>query len=566
MDQLTPVVPDDNKQAYAVTEVTPEDAGDVQVDVHTHLRDGVQRKMEQRHIQMIALAGTLGTGLFLSSGKTIAHGGPAGSVLSYILTGSIAYCMLTCVGEMAVYAPISGGYIHYIERWLHPAIGFAVGWQVCIQYCLFLPSEIIAANILISFWDQAFPKARQAGYMLILMAFAALINYFGVRWFGESEFVFALIKIALVVGLIIGGIVLDLGGGPNHDRIGFRYWKDPGAFAPYHEDSGFGYFLGFFTNLLQAAGSFAGIESIAFTAAEVKNPRVALSKAIRRLFWRIAIFYVVLVFVVGLLVPYNDPNLLQSTGTAASSPFVIAFNRAGVKVLPSIINAAILTSAFSAGSSLMYSVSRMLYGLALRGFAPRFVAKTTKQGLPVVALSIVACFFGLSFMSLGDGASTVLNWLSNLNALLVLYSPSVGFKLTHVSIGYITWMMIGVTYLRFKKGIEAQGIDRTAWRYYNRFQPWPAYWVIFWSSIVLIFSGWEVFTKGHWSAQDFVIDYITIPIFLVLAGGFWIVKRPRWLKAHELDMFGNIPKDEDVECDEPAPKTWFGKVINFLFT
>jgi amino acid transporter len=210
---------------------------------------------------------------------------------------------------------------------------------------------------------------------------------------------------------------VDLGGGPNHDRIGFRYWKDPGPFAPYHTTGSLGSFLGWFTDLLQAAGSYTGIESISMAAAEVKNPRVALSKAIKRLFWRILLFYILAVFVVGLLVPYTDPSLLQSTGTAASSPFVTAFNRAGIKALPSIINAAILTSAFSAGSSLMYSASRMLYGLSLRGYAPRILAKTTSRGLPIVSLSIVTLFFALSFMSLSSGSETVLNWLSNFNAL-----------------------------------------------------------------------------------------------------------------------------------------------------
>ncbi|WRT66027.1 uncharacterized protein IL334_002978 [Kwoniella shivajii] len=548
---------DDDKimpAAAAVTAIGDEDVGpmkdDVRVDVHTNLYDGVQRKMEQRHMQMIALAGTLGTGLFLGSGKTIAHGGPVGSLLAFILCGSIAYSMLVSVGEMAVYAPISGGYIHYIERWLNPSVGFAVGWQVCFQYCLFLPSEVIAASILISYWDTAFPVSHQAGYMVALIIGAAGINFFGVRWFGESEFIFAFIKIALVVGLIIGGIVIDLGGGPTHDRIGFRYWKNPGAFAEYHSPGDLGKFLGFFTNLLQAAGSFSGIESIAVAAAEVKNPRVALTKAIQKLFWRITIFYILLIFVVGLLVPYNDTSLLQSTGTAASSPFVIAFQRAGVKALPSIINAAVLTSAFSAGSSLMYSVSRMLYGLSLRGYAPRQLSKTTKDGLPIVSLCIVSLFFGLSFMTLSKGASTVLNWLSNLNAL----------------IGFITWGTIGVTYLRFKKGLEAQGIDRKTLHYWNRFQPWPAYWVIFWSALIIVFNGWEVFTKGHWSPSDFVIAYITIPVFSILVGGYWLVKRPKHLKVEELDMYSNIPTDEEVSYEEPPPKNFGVKVVNFLFT
>ncbi|WVR05551.1 hypothetical protein IAU60_002570 [Kwoniella sp. DSM 27419] len=523
---------------------------DVNVDVHTRLYDGVQRKMEQRHMQMIALAGTLGTGLFLGSGKTIAHGGPVGSLLAYILTGSIAYAMLVCLGEMAVYAPISGGYIHYIERWLNPAVGFAVGWQVCFQYCLFLPSEVIAANILISYWDNTFPIPHQVGYMIALMVGAAAINFFGVRWFGESEFIFAFIKIALVIGLIVGGIVVDLGGGPSGDRIGFRYWKNPGAFAEYNTKGDLGKFLGFFTNLLQSAGSYAGIESIAVAAAEVKNPRVALTKAIKRLFWRIAIFYILLIGVVGLLVPYNDPSLLQSTGTAASSPFVIAFQRAGISALPSIINAAVLTSAFSAGSSLMYSVSRMIYGMSLRGYAPRALSRTTKSGLPIAALCFVTLFYSLSFMSLNKGASTVLNWFSNLNAL----------------IGFITWAAIAVTYLRFKKGLKAQGIDRKTLHYWNRWQPWPAYWVIFWSVLIIIFNGWEVFTRGHWSPSNFVIAYITIPVFSLLLLGYWLYKRPKHLRTDELDMFSNIPTDEEVSYEEPPPKNVGVKVVNFLFT
>nr|XP_018265092.1 uncharacterized protein I303_03275 [Kwoniella dejecticola CBS 10117]OBR87250.1 hypothetical protein I303_03275 [Kwoniella dejecticola CBS 10117] len=554
MSSNPPTYDDDKILPAAAVSATVEEGAeyakdDVRVDVHTNLYDGVQRKMEQRHMQMIALAGTLGTGLFLGSGKTIAHGGPVGSFLAFVLTGSIVYSMLVCVGEMAVYAPISGGYIHYIERWLNPSVGFAVGWQVCFQYCLFLPSEIIAASILISYWDTS-NNAHQAAYMIALMVGAAAINFFGVRWFGESEFIFAFIKIALVIGLIIAGLVVDLGGGPTHDRIGFRYWKDPGAFAEYHFTGDLGKFLGFFTNLLQAAGSFAGIESIAVAAAEVKNPRVALTKAIKRLFWRITIFYILLIFVVGLLVPYTDPSLLQSTGTAASSPFVIAFQRAGIKALPSIINAAVLTSAFSAGSSLMYSVSRMLYGLSLRGYAPRILARTTKKGLPIVSLCFVTLFYALSFMTLSKGASTVLNWLSNLNAL----------------IGYITWGTIAITYLRFKKGLEAQGIDRKTLHYHSRLQPWPAYWVILWSGIIIIFNGWEVFTAGHWSGSDFVIAYITIPVFFILILGYWLVKRPKHLTIDELDMYSNIPSDEEVSYEEPPPKNWGVKVVNFLFT
>lgn len=227
-------------------------------------------------------------------------------------------------------------------------------------------------------------------------------------------------KILLVIILIIVALVIDLGGAPNGQRLGFRYWRDPGPFAPYFGDNSTGYFLGWFTDLVQAAGSYMGIEMIVVAAAEVRNPRVALKKAVKRLFWRILIFYVLLIFLVSLIVRYDDPELLQSKGTAASSPFVLAMKRAGIKGMPHFVNACVLLSAFSAGSSLMYSASRMLYGMALRGYAPRFFARTTRRGLPVFALMFTTCFYPLAYMSLSEGASTVFNWFSNLTVSLPL--------------------------------------------------------------------------------------------------------------------------------------------------
>jgi amino acid transporter len=185
-----------------------------------------------------------------------------------------------------------------------------------------------------------------------------------------------------IVGLIILGIVLDLGGGPSHDRIGFRYWKNPGAFNQLNGIPGpKGRFLAFWATFINAAFSFLGTEIVALAAGEAENPRRNVPKAIRRVFYRILLFYVGGVIVIGWLVPYNDPRLLGAS-TAASSPFVIAINNAKIKALPSIINAVILVSAFSAGNSDLYASSRTLYGLACAGQAPRFLRKCTKNGLP----------------------------------------------------------------------------------------------------------------------------------------------------------------------------------------
>nr|GAT55187.1 predicted protein [Mycena chlorophos] len=227
----------------------------VKVDVNTGLYDGVQRNMKQRHIQMIALAGTLGTGLFLGSGKAIAHAGPAGALLAYIHVGTVTYCMLMSLAEMMCFLPISGGYIHFAERFVDPALSFALGWQLWYGGVVTLPTEIISASIIIGFWDPDMPRSHLAGYITLLLFLCAAVNFLGVRWFGESEFFFATIKIMLVLGCIIGGLVVDLGGGPVHERIGFQYWKNPGAFAPYILSGPTGKFLGWFHTLLQAVCS-----------------------------------------------------------------------------------------------------------------------------------------------------------------------------------------------------------------------------------------------------------------------------------------------------------------------
>ncbi|KAJ7778864.1 amino acid permease/ SLC12A domain-containing protein [Mycena olivaceomarginata] len=458
---------------------------------HTGVYDGVQRKMKQRHIQMIALAGVCG---------------------------------------------------HFISE---PHPGFRVGLATMYGGIVTLPAEIIGATLIITFWDSG-PNGsglsipHMAGYITLLLFLCITVNFLGVRWFGESEFIFAIIKIMLVIGLLI-----DLGGAPGHDRIGFRYWKNPGAFAPFIEPGNTGKFLGWFQTLLQAAYSFLGMESIAMAAAEVQNPRRALPKAVKRVFYRILAFYVLAILIVGMLVPYTDPQLLQSAGNAASSPFVLAMTRPRTAV----INAAVLTSAFSAANSLLYFSSRQLYGLALRGQAPRIFAKTTKDGLPITALAFTSVWILLAYMALSQGASTVLNWMSNLIAIL----------------GFATWAIISLTYIRFYHGLKHQGINRSKFGYYNRWQPFPAYWALIWSIIIILFNGWPVFLKGAWKSTDFVIAYINIPIFVVLYGAYKIIRKSSIVTLEAMDFHSNVPTPEMVDFEAATPKTLVGRFAKWLF-
>ncbi|KAF7343067.1 Amino acid permease/ SLC12A domain-containing protein [Mycena venus] len=489
------------------------------IDVKTGLYDGLQRNMKQRHIQMIALAGTLGTGLFLGSGKAIAHAGPAGALLAYMHVGTICYCMLMSLGEMMCFMPISGGYIHFAERFIDPAMGFAVGWLQWYSGVVGLPMEIIGTALIIGFWDTepggtGMSNAHFGGYLTLLLCLCILVNCLGVRWFGETEFVF-----------------------------------HPGAFAPYVVPGNRGKFLGWFQTLLQAAISYNGMENLAMTAAEVENPRHSLAKAVRRVFYRILIFYVLGVFIVGMLVPSDDPNLLQSTGTAATSPFVLAMTRGGVKVLPSVINAGVLSSGFSASNSGLYASSRQIYGLALRGQAPKIFAKTTKEGLPMVALLFSSIWILLSYMALSEGAVTALNWLTNLTSTM----------------GFCTWGIISLTYIRFYHGLKAQGIDRSKFVYWSRFQPYLAYWAFLWSLLIILFNGWTVFIKGEWNVSDFIVAYVNLPIFAMLYGAYKIVRKSKVVPASRMDFHSNVPPSEMVDFVEPQSNTVWGNIWAWLF-
>lgn len=394
-----------------------------------------------------------------------------------------------------------------------------------------------------------------------------------------------------MVGLMIAGLVLNLGGGPNHDRIGFRYWRDPGPFVAYIVPGAKGEFLGWFTTLPWAAYSYVGIEAIGIAVAEVKNPRRTLPRAIKRVFYRIAIFYVGGILIVGMLIPSTQAGLLQRTGTAASSPWVLAFHNAGVRVWPSIINAFFLVFAFSACNTAMYVGSRALYGLALRGQAPKVFAHTSRRGTPYVAATVLALFLPLAYMSVSQGAATVFGWFVNLTALT----------------SFITWLMISLTCLRFHAACRVHGVSRgrgpsgnagealgsrsttasaqpteagrppdctapTTLPYTHGAQPYLALWAIFWSSVIIVFNGWRVFTRGNWNTVDFVVAYINVPITLALVGVYCILWRPRvWTPVRELDLWTGVPRDEEVEegvgegAGEEEKRAWWRRAVRACF-
>ncbi|ORY31267.1 amino acid transporter [Naematelia encephala] len=534
--------------------------GDGFVDAQV-VHSGVQRTLKQRHMAMIALGGAIGTGLFVGSGSALASGGPVGVWLGYIFMASMVYAMMVALGEMAALYPVSGGFTHYASRFVDPALGFALGINYWYSYAITIPTEIVAAQIVISYWDA--DASHAAAYITALLVMIWFINFWGARAYGEAEFWFSAIKIVTIVGLIILGLVLMCGGGPTHDAIGFRYWRNPGPFnsISIHKETGtpgvvggnWGKFLAFWNVFVQAAFSFIGTEIIATTLGEAENPRRTVPRAIKRVFYRLLFFYVVGIFFISVLVPYTDENLLNGSGTATASPFVIAINNAKIKSLPSIINAVILISAWSAGNSDLYASSRTLYALAVEGQMPKFLRKCTKRGLPIWCVVITGLFGVLAYMNTGgETAITAFNWLYNLSAIT----------------GIITWWTILLSYIRFYHGLKRQGLSRADFPYRAPFQPWLSYYGFAFFTAVILFNGFTTLMRGNWNASNFVAAYITLPIFFVCWAGWKIARRTKMVPLDEIDFSSGrreLDEMEEVDKERFRPDKWYQKISNALF-
>jgi len=290
--------------------------------------------------------------------------------------------------------------------------------------------------------------------------------------------------------------------------------------------------------LSQAAFSFIGTEIVAIAAGEAKNPRRNLPKAIKRVYIRILLFYIGGTAVIGLLVPYTSPGLNLADGTAASSPFVIAIQNARIKTLPSIINACLLTSAWSAATSDLYTSSRALYGLAVAGNAPKIFMRTSRRGLPYLSVIFCACFALLGYMGVTTGSGKVFGWFANMTSVA----------------GLMTWFGISLTYIRFHSGMKAQGYDRSKLPFASKFQPYAAWYSMCFCLLICIFSGWKVFLKGNWAVDQFVTNYIPLVVFPILYLIGKLYYKQAIVKPHEMDFVSDIAQIEADTYDEPPPR------------
>jgi amino acid transporter len=513
-------------------------AGDMKAEHENRNVGTLERKLKSRHVQFMALSGAIGTGLFVGSGQVLSLAGPLSAFLAYLITAFNVYCVVHSLGEMATYLPLPGAVPVYAARYVDEALGFAISWNYWWQIAIGVPIEVTVSVVIVDYWPNDVPHAALITLFLFAMV---IVNCFPVRIYGEAEFAFGALKLTTIVGLILLMFIITLGGTPDGERIGFRYWRDPGPMNEYLVAGSLGRFLAFWKVFIQATFSYGGSEMVVIASGETEDPRRNIPKAIRRVFWRIALFYVLAIFLVTLCVSSTDPRLLHAIQTsapgAAASPFVIAIENGGIHVLPSIINAVILSSAWSAGNSFFYASTRVLYSAALDGKAPRFFT-WEKRGVPYACVAATTLLSLLSYLTVSNSGEEVFFWFSSLSAVSTL----------------IVWAAVCVTYLRFYYGLRHNGVARASLPYRAPLQPFLAYFALCFCVVVAFFNGFDAFFPGKFSAKTFVPPYIDVPIFLALLLGYKIVKKTKVVKLGEMDLWSGKAEIDRLEGTWPEVK------------
>ncbi|MFV5503197.1 MULTISPECIES: amino acid permease [unclassified Acinetobacter] len=470
----------------------------------------LQRKLGARHLNMIAIGGSIGTGLFLASGATIANAGPGGALLAYVLIGIMIYFLMTSLGELATHNPTSGAFFTYGTKYVEGGFGFALGWNYWYNWAITVAFELVAVQFIMKFW---FPDIPGVYWSAIFLVIIFGINALTVKGFGESEFFFSLIKVLAIIAFIIIGIWMIV-----------KIMLTPGAEAFANWSIGDAPFVGGFQALIGVAMiagfSFQGTEMVGVAAGESKDPKKTIPVAIKQIFWRILLFYIVCIFVIGTLIAYNDPRLLQAAATddIALSPFTLLYEKAGFAFAASIMNAVILTAILSAGNSGMYSSTRMLFDMARKGSAPKMFARLDPRGVPMNALYATTVIAALCFLTTFFGEQEVFNWLLNMSGMC----------------GFIVWLGIAISHYRFRKGYLAQGYKLEDLAYRAKFFPFAPWFAFILCTIVVLGQNYQDVLAGHW--MGVLSTYISIPLFLAIWFGYKWKKKTKLVSYQEMDV------------------------------
>lgn len=422
---------------------------DMPADIPAEQRE-LKRGLRNRHIQLIALGGAIGTGLFLGIGPAAVLAGPS-VILGYAAAGFIAFLIMRQLGEMVVDEPVSGSFSHFAFKYWGSFAGYASGWNYWILYVLVSMAELTAIGVYIHFWWPEIPLWVSSLFFFVMIN---AVNLSSVKVFGEAEFWFSIVKVVAIIAMILFGTYLLLSGTGGEKASVTNLWNDGGFFPKgIMESDGSGGFQGLLAAMAMIMFAFGGLELIGITAAEAENPEKTIPRATNQVIYRILIFYIGALIILFSLSPWREI-------TEGSSPFVMVFESLQgfeftlfgktfflTSIIANALNIIVLTAALSVYNSCVYSNSRMLYGLAQQGNAPSFLNKLTKQHVPVAATLVSSAFVAICIL---------VNVFMPEEALNIMMSLVVSALI-------INWVMITITHLKFRQHKDAAG-QRTAFR------------------------------------------------------------------------------------------------------
>lgn len=457
---------------------------------------------------MIALGGTIGTGLFIASGSAITTAGPGGSLVAYVVMGIMVYFLMTSLAEMATYNPRSGSFTEYASRYVDPALGFAMGWNYWFGGAITVALELSTAGFVMNFW---FPHVPFWIFSLLAFVVIFVINYLSVRTYGETEFWLSLLKVAVVIIFIIVGIMVILGLIGPHKAIGlsnFTYRQAPFVHG----------IPGIISAFVVSGFSFQGTEMVGIAAGESKDPTHSVPHAIRATFWRILLFYICTIFVIACILPYTNKHLLSSNvQDIVTSPFTLIFQDAGLHYAAGIMNFVILIAVLSSANSWLYAISRIIYSQAMEGFLWKKFRIVNRRGVPIVAFVTIA-FFSLALWTLQFIGPNVYNYL--------IGASSLG--------GFMEWLGIAVAHYRFRRGFIAQGHQLSELEYHAGLFPFGPILAFILCTIVILLQNVDAFVKLDWS--NILITYMAVPAFIIFFLAYKLIHHTKLVPLDQMKL------------------------------